>query len=69
MRSICSLIALLAVTVAVASCGGPPARTQSTPASQIPGIGGLVRDVQAAHAAVAASQREAARESATSAGQ
>jgi hypothetical protein len=66
MRSICSLIALLAVTVAVASCGGPPAG--SDPASQAPGISGLERDIQAAHAAVATSQRDADRASATSAG-
>lgn len=68
MRSAHSLIALLAVTVAVAACGGPPAASQVAPASQAPGIAGLQRAIQDARGAVATSQSDAARASATSAG-
>jgi hypothetical protein len=67
MRSTC-LIPLLAVTVAVASCGGQPAGSGVAPVSQAPGIAGLQRAIQAAHGAVATSQRDAARASSTSAG-
>jgi hypothetical protein len=69
MRSTFSLITLLAVTVAVASCGGQPAGSSVAPISQAPGVAGLERAVQAAQGAVATSQRDAARASATSAGQ
>jgi hypothetical protein len=68
MRRTLSLIALLAVTGAVASCGGPPAGSSVAPASDAPGVAGLDRAIQDAHAAVATSQRDAARASATSAG-
>jgi hypothetical protein len=64
MRRVCSLITLLAVTVAVASCGGSPV----APASDAPGVAGLERAIQDAHGAVATSQRDAARASGTSAG-
>ncbi|HEX3874362.1 MAG TPA: hypothetical protein VHW26_09475 [Solirubrobacteraceae bacterium] len=67
MSSTLRLIPLLAVAVAVASCGGPPA-ARVAPASDAPGIAGLSRAIQDAQGAVAASQRDAARASATSAG-
>lgn len=72
MRRLSTLIALLAVAVAVASCGGSPTTSSganpANPAAQAPGIAGLERDIQAAHGAVAASQTDAARASGTSAG-
>ncbi|HWH10188.1 MAG TPA: hypothetical protein VG165_03605 [Solirubrobacteraceae bacterium] len=69
MRRLAKSIALLAVTVAAASCGGSPATSPgANPAAQAPGIAGLERDIQAAHGAVATSQSDAARASGTSAG-
>jgi hypothetical protein len=69
MRRLSTLIALLAVAVAVASCGGSPTTSSgANPAAQAPGIAGLERDIQAAHGAVATSQTDAARASGTSAG-
>jgi hypothetical protein len=70
MTSTAPLIALLAVTVAVASCGGHPAASSVAPgaASKDPGIAGLERAVQDARGAVATSAQDAARASATSAG-
>jgi hypothetical protein len=67
MRSTRCVIPLLAVTVVVASCGGQPASSVA-PAAEAPGMAGLQRAIQAAHGAVATSQRDAARASGTSAG-
>jgi hypothetical protein len=68
MRRIFSTMALLAVTGAVASCGGPPSGSRVAPISEAPGMAGLERAIQDAKGAVATSQRDAARASNTSAG-